>query len=484
MMIETVRARLTLWYVSTLAAALIVVGGLIYGLLARALYVRIDENLAAVTRIAMTSLQNDLGEGQDAADAARSTAAELASSQQMLVIFDGDGRLLAEEGRDDDVEFVLPPLDRIPQEEPALLTIEEPRDRSDRHRLALRRVTIPPAGVKYVVVVGSPLERTDEELESLREIIWYVGPLALVLAGIGGWFLAKHSLAPVVAMGERARQIGVGNLGERLPVGNRRDELGRLAQTFNELLGRLEASLVQQRQFMADASHELRTPVATARTAAGVALQQATRSEAEYREALAIIEQQTARLSRLVEDMFTLARADAGNYPVRRVPMYLDEVIDEVARAAQVLADRRQVTVETAGERSAALVADEDLVRRLLVNLVDNAVRHTPAHSAVRITLERADGGYRITVTDRGPGIPARVQPHIFERFYRGDTARAREQPYEGAGLGLSLARWIARAHGGDVTLATSSADGTTFLVFLPSSSIHPPVATVVPGDS
>lgn len=467
-MIETVRARLTVWYVSTLAAALLVVGGLIYGLLARALYVRIDENLSAVTRIATTSLGNDLAEGQDAADAARSTAAELASSRQMLAIFDGEGRLLAEEGRDDDLEFTLPPIDTIPEGQPLLLTIEEPRDRSDRHRLALRRATIPAARVNYVIVVGSPLEQTDEELESLREILWYVGPLALVLAGAGGWFLAKHSLAPVVAMGERARQIGVGNLGERLPVGNRRDELGRLAQTFNELLGRLEASLVQQRQFMADASHELRTPVATARTAAGVALQQASRTEAEYREALAIIEQQTARLSRLVDDMFTLARADAGNYPVRLVPMYLDEVLDEVARAAQVLARVRNVAVESAGARSAALVADEELIRRLLVNLVDNAVRYAPEGSTVRIVLDRAEGGYSIAVTDTGPGIPAHVQPYLFERFYRGDSARAREQPYEGAGLGLSLARWIARAHGGDVTLASSSAEGSTFVVLLP----------------
>ena len=274
-MIETVRARLTIWYVAALAAALIMVGGLIYVLLARALYVRIDENLAAVSRIAMTSLANDLAEGQDVADAARSTAAELASSQQMLLIYNGTGALLAEQGRDDDLEITLPAVDTIPDGEPVLLTVPEPRDPTDRHRLALRRATIDPGRVQYVIVIGSSLERTDEELESLREILWYVGPLALVIAGIGGWFLARQSLSPVMAMVDRARQIGAENLGERLPVGNRRDELGRLAQTFNDLLGRLEGSMVQQRQFMADASHELRTPLATARTAASVALQQA-----------------------------------------------------------------------------------------------------------------------------------------------------------------------------------------------------------------
>ncbi|HVJ27958.1 MAG TPA: ATP-binding protein [Vicinamibacterales bacterium] len=467
-MIETVRARLTIWYVASLAAVLIMVGGLIYVLLARALYVRIDENLTAVSRIAMTSLANDLTEGQDVADAARSTAAELASSQQMLLIYDAGGALLAEEGRDDDLEVTLPALDSIPRGEPALVTVEEPRDPTDRHRLAFRRATIDPGSVDYVIVIGSSLERTDEELESLREILWYVGPLALVIAGIGGWFLARHSLSPVVAMVDRARRIGAGNLGERLPVGNRRDELGRLALTLNDLLGRLEQSMVQQRQFMADASHELRTPVATARTAASVALQQASRGESEYREALDIIEQQTSRLSRIVDDMFTLARADAGNYPMRRTPMYLDEIVEEVARGARVLAGPRHVSVQAAAVESAAFTGDEDLIRRLLVNLVDNAVRHSPPDTTVTMVLEANGAVYTIGVSDGGPGIPPHVQPHIFERFYRGDAARSREVAYDGAGLGLALARWIAREHGGDVVLADSSASGSTFVITLP----------------
>ncbi len=314
-MIETVRTRLTLWYVTALAAVLVVVGGLIYVLLARALYARIDDNLQSVMQIAMTSLANDLAEGQDAEDAARSTARELASRQQMVAIYDATGRLLAEEGRDDDLVFALPALDTIPTDGVLLLTLVEAKDTDDRHRLAFRRVTIPPAGTKYVVAVGSSLEPTDEELESLRGILGYVVPIALVAAGIGGWFLARQSLSPVVAMADRARKIGVENLSGRLPVANPRDELGRLADAFNELLGRLEASLTQQRQFMADASHELRTPVATSRAAASIALQQPHRDERDYRETLEIIEQETARLSRIVDDMFTLARADAGNYP-------------------------------------------------------------------------------------------------------------------------------------------------------------------------
>ncbi len=462
--IESVRGRLTLYYVSVLAVALGTVCGLIYFLLARSLFVRVDDNLHAGVRIAMTSLSNDLGEGQDYADAARSTAAEQASSEQMLAIYDLQGRLIAESGRDGELAIALPPLAEIPDSEELLQTVIE-SDGDDRHRLAFRSVSIPP--VKYIVVVGADLEPMDEELEFLRRSLAYVVPLALALAVLGGSFLARKSLAPVVAMADRARRIGVENLGERLPVANPRDELGKLAETFNELLGRVEGSLVQQRQFMADASHELRTPVTTTRTAAAVTLQQPHREESEYRDALAIVEQQVARLSRVVDDMFTLARADAGTYPVRSMAMYLDEVIDEVVRAARVIAATRRISIEVGLVPSAAFNGDEELIRRMVVNLVDNACRHTPPDSSVRVELDQTDTGYAVAVKDQGAGIPAEIREKIFERFFRGDASR-RSSAREGAGLGLALARWIARAHGGDVTLARSSPAGSTFVVSLP----------------
>ena len=239
--------------------------------------------------------------------------------------------------------------------------------------------------------------------------------------------------------------------------------------TFNDLLNRLEASLTQQRQFMADASHELRTPVATSRTAASVALQQSHRNEEEYRETLAIIEQQTTRLTRIVEDMFTLARADAGSYPVHRTLMYLDEVVDDVVRAARVLADTKQVSIELATIQSASFSGDEELVRRLIGNLLDNAVRHAPPRTTVHVQLNEQAANYVLSVSDAGDGIPPESQSHIFERFFRGDVARTSSAG--GAGLGLALARWVARAHGGDVTLVHSSPQGTTFEAVLPSRS-------------
>ena len=469
--IESVRARLTVFHVVVLAVLLLVVGGLIYGLLARALYARIDERLLAVMQIASTSLDNDLAEGQDIADAARSTAAELASRQQLLAIYDANGQLLAESGRDDDLEISLPPVETIPSDDTQLTTLAEARDADDRHRLAMRRVTLAKHDATYIVVAGSSLEPTDEELEALRDTLGYVVPIALLLAALGGWFLAHRSLAPVAGMAERARRLGGDDLSGRLPVANPRDELGRLAETFNDLLGRLESSMKQQRQFMADASHELRTPITTTRTAANVALQQRHRDEDEYRHSLAVIEQQATRLSRIVDDMFTLARADAGSYPVRSHPMYLDEVVGEVVSAARIVASTKDVRIDCNSASSASFVGDEELIRRMLTNLLDNAMRHSPSSAVVSVSLHTVESGYSIVVTDQGPGIPPEHQSHIFERFYRVDLSRARGARDGGAGLGLALARWVAQLHGGTVTLTSSSDTGTTFTVALPSSS-------------
>jgi heavy metal sensor kinase len=463
--IDSVRGRLTLYYVSVLAVALVIVGVLIYALLARALYVRVDETLAAGAGIAATSLSNDLDEGQDYEDAARSTVAEQGSPTQLRAVYDTRGRLLAESRRDPDLEIAVPPLDTLPDRDVLLQTVLE-RDGDDRHRLAWRKVSLPAA--EYVVVVAADLDPMDEELGFLRGTLAYVMPMALIVAGLGGSFLARRTLAPVVAMADRARRIGVENLSQRLPVANPRDELGHLAETFNELLTRLEASLMQQRQFMADASHELRTPVTTTRTAAAVALQQPHRDEAEYRNTLKIVEEQAARLSRVVDDLFTLARADAGSYPVRSTPMYLDEVVDEVVRAARVVAATRGVSIDCTAIPSAAFTGDEELVRRMIGNLVDNAVRHAPPGSAVRVELDVKEGGFALAVKDQGAGVPAEIRSHISERFVRGDPS-GRVLSQDGAGLGLALARWIARAHGGDVVLARSSSSGSTFVISLPS---------------
>ena len=465
-MIDSVRSRLTLWYVSVLAAVLVTFSLVIYVLMTRALHSRVDAGLRGLLSIAEVSLRHDAAEGQSFVDAARSTVAELSGPMQPLALFDATGALLASNGWDEDFTPVLPPATDIPETDVVFSTGLE-RDRDDRVRVAVRRLHVPAAERTYLAIAGEPLDVVEDELASLRFILWSSVPIALAVAGISGWFLARKSLAPVVAMAERADRMRAENLGGRLPVANPRDELGRLAETLNGLLGRLAAAFSQQQRFMADASHELRTPIATASTAAAVILQQPHREEQEYRDALQIVAKQTDRLGRIVDDMLTLARVDAGEYPLRPESLYLNELVDDVAREARVLGARRGVRIEVDEALEAPYVGDEHLLKRLVVNLVDNAVRHTPEGGVVRLSLEPHQSGYALTVTDTGTGIPAGLQRHIFERFYRADAARTRRDD-RGAGLGLAIAKWIAEAHHGTVELLRSSPGGTAIRATLP----------------
>jgi signal transduction histidine kinase len=272
-------------------------------------------------------------------------------------------------------------------------------------------------------------------------------------------------------MAGSARRIGAENLGEQLPVANPRDELGQLAVTFNELLARLHEAFERQRRFMADASHELRTPLSVMGATAGVTLRKRHRKEDEYREAVQMMSEQTQRLSRIVKDMFTLARADAGRYPLNKRPLYLNDLLEEIARAGELLAAEKSVKVEIIDSLEAGFHGDEDLLRRMILNLVDNAIKHTPQGGVVRLGLSEDAPDYLISISDTGPGIPSEAQAHIFERFYRAGAARSRPEDGDGAGagLGLSIASWIAQAHDGSLELTRSDQTGTTFTVRLPS---------------
>jgi signal transduction histidine kinase len=261
--------------------------------------------------------------------------------------------------------------------------------------------------------------------------------LALAVITAGGWYLAQRSLAPAVAMSRR-----------------------------------LEASVRQQKQFMADASHELRTPISVARTAAEVTLESERRSEADYREALDVIRGQMSRLSRIVQDMFTLAQADAGVYPLQNSLFYFDELLRECVKAASVLGSRRGVTIQMTPCPEAPCHGDESLVRQLVMILLDNAVKYTPEAGRVLVSLQRQGSEYRLSVTDSGPGIPPEARAHVFERFYRVDKARSRASAVHGgsgAGLGLAIGKWIAAAHQGRLELTRSGPEGTVFTASLPA---------------
>jgi signal transduction histidine kinase len=218
---------------------------------------------------------------------------------------------------------------------------------------------------------------------------------------------------------------------------------------------------------MADASHELRTPVSVARVSAEVALSREHRDEGEYREALTIVAGEAQRLSRLVDDMLVLARADAGGYPLRPVDLYLDEVVADCRRAVDVLAVERGVIIRAATSPEIPFRGDEELLRRLVLNVLQNAVQHTPAGGAVAVELLRDPGTVRIRVSDEGAGILPDDQRRIFDRFVQLDAARRGL----GTGLGLPIARWIAEAHSGTLVLEQSGPGGSTFCVQLPAAA-------------
>ena len=279
-------------------------------------------------------------------------------------------------------------------------------------------------------------------------------------------------LAPVTAMSQQADRIGAANLHERLPVTNPHDELGHLAETFNRMLDRVDNAFEQQRRFMADASHELRTPVAILRGEADIALLSDGRTREEYRGALVVVHDAADRLSRTVNDIFLLARVDASQVPTAPAPLYLDELVADTCRAMRSLAAQRGVTLtcETAGE--IPYVGDSVLLERLVMNLVDNAIKYSDDGGTVSARLDRNAQGVWLTVVNGGPGIPAEAQPHVFDRFYRVDAARtaaARGAAVSsGSGLGLAIARWIAELHGGAVELTASEPGRTAFTFRLP----------------
>jgi len=326
-----------------------------------------------------------------------------------------------------------------------------------------------------IVTVAQGLNDRDAMLRAARAIYLVAIPALLTLALIGGYVLAGRALAPVGKMAAQAREIGAATLSQRLRVPNAYDELGQLANVFNGLLDRLDRAFAQQRQFVADASHELRTPVAIVRGEAEVALAKDVRPEEEYRETLEIIHDEGRRMSRLVEDLFLLARADSGQLAPESTELYLDEVVGDSVRSLRTLAAARDISIEYETDGEMPLRGDEALLRRLVVNLVENAIKYGRAGRPVKVQAHRGSADeYVVSVLNEGVPISPADQHRVFDRFFRTsdgapEVATTEGDSGGGAGLGLAIARWIAEAHGGKLELTRSDSEGTEFRAILPS---------------
>jgi len=312
------------------------------------------------------------------------------------------------------------------------------------------------------------------EENSLRDTLWTLAgilamgiPFAVGLAIAGGYFLAGRVLAPVGAMADKARQITAESLAERLPVENAGDEFGRLATVFNDTLSRLQDAFERLRRFTADASHELRTPLTAMRSVGEVALRN-TRDASAYRDVIGSMLEEVDRLTRLVESLLTLTRADSGKIHVAPETLDLGVLAASVIDQLRVLADEKQQEFTLQAPVPVHAMGDAALVRHALTNVIHNAIKYTPNGGAISVELKASPGQQVIEVRDSGPGIPAAHRDRIFDRFYRVDASRSREEG--GVGLGLAIARWAIEANGGRIELASDERRGSLFRILLPAA--------------
>lgn len=473
-MFNSVRTRLTVWYVLIFGALLMMFGGWLYWLLARNVHTSLDQMLANAVRTAVIGFESQMIENNhDPRIATAHTFTEFNPPGQYLAIW-SEGKLLGAQYFDpphassaSHLEKLVPPAaiiaDALREPRPHLLTIDDVEVDGCRMAALATRV----AGHDYVIVVAESRRETMAQLRSLRQVFFLVIPAMLLIAGLAGWLLARKSLGQIAVMTEQAELINARNLHERLPVNNPRDELGRLALVFNQLLSRLEHSFDGMREFTADASHELRTPLAIIRGEADVALGQ-ERSVAEYKESLAIIQDEARHLTRLVDDMLALARADAGARQLKREELYLNDLLVDCCHAVRALASHQGVVLNLLPSQDVLYRGDQELLRRLILNLLDNAVKYTPRGGVVTVQLSQTDDVITLSVADTGIGIPAEAVGQVFERFYRVDKARSRAEG--GSGLGLPIVKWVAEVHGGEVALTSEPSEGSTFTVTLPKT--------------
>jgi heavy metal sensor kinase len=422
------------------------------------LYAGIDRALdSRASQISLSLSGSGEGEFQDISDSALVGVAPTEATAQLL---SATGTVIESSGDTMSVAPLLPPAVVSEAFRTGRASVHAVTDTGgETFRLLIARMT----GSDRLVVVGTSTENADASVSRLILIMLVTGPLALLVAGGAGWLFARRALAPVGRMTATADAIGVEALGERLPVPPGGDELSGLALTLNRMLERLESGARAKRRLIADASHELQTPLAVMRTELDVSLA----SGALPSEAVDVLEsarEETDRMARIVRNLLTLARFDEGTLRLLRQTVDLHELASEVADSLATLAREDSVNVTVTGDAVDASV-DPEYLRVLVVNLVENAIKYSGAGSAVTVETCLTDDGVSLSVSDTGPGIAPDALPLIFERFYRADEARASSG---GSGLGLAISRRIAEAHGGTISASSEIGAGSRFTLLLP----------------
>jgi heavy metal sensor kinase len=465
---RSVRVRLTLWYVGVMLLVLGVYAGAVYTVVRNNSSERLDDRL----KDDFDWAYDMLAQRPDGSIAPYDETGE--GDSPWLQVYGLDGKLLYKtpEARRNPVPS-SDTLARKPDEQ--IVTVP---NINPPYRVMSGGASI--GGTPVVVQVARSEAPIIQDQRQLLYMLFLGFPAAVALAGIGGYGLARRALAPVDRMVERARSINAEQLNARLPVDNPDDELGRLATIFNETFARLESSFERMRHFTADASHELRTPLTAIRSVGEVGLR-GRRDEAAYREIIGSMLEEADRLALLVDRLLMLSRADTGQAKLSRDVVDIGALAEEVAEQLGVLAEEKEQSIHVRFDPVPHWVGDRVVLRQALLNLVDNAIKYTPAGGSIEVRVAQTDDGTAIDVSDTGPGIPEELQSRIFDRFYRVDRARSRENG--GSGLGLAIAKWAVEVSGGQLTLESANGAGSRFRITLPKTPTAP-VAMAALQDS
>lgn len=469
-----IRLRLTLWYATILALILVLFSAAVYVGLSRSLFVTLDNQLQreAAQIIGSLEFENDYDEDNHEEDNPKSTASKVKLNYVpeegiFWHILDVQGSPLLDPGYFQGASFTSNPINASSaQLEYATLADNTP----------IRLYTVPfviegkGAGVLQIAESYKHIQ----EVQHLLIFLLVLGvPFTLLAASAGGWFLASHALNPIDRITSAAQEISASDLHRRLNLKLPNDEVGRLAATFDDMLARLEDAFERQKRFIADASHEMRTPLTILKGDVEVALNR-PRSAGEYRQTLEMVNQTTDRLTALVEELFLLARTDNNQYPLELEQFNLSDLLTKEVANLMPRAIKKKVALNLDAPDKLPIEADPAKLSRLFLNLIDNAIKYSNAGDAVSVTADIKNGQVCVGIADNGPGIPPDHLAHLFERFYRADKARSRRESdassSSGAGLGLSIAQWLAEAHNGHIEVASKVNEGTTFFVWLPLS--------------
>ncbi len=452
------RWRLTIWYLLTLGVILLLFSAFLYWQLRRNLYAQVDSTLQLAASQALLNIDTDGDRIAFQNIDGPSGAGQHPNDDLAFYLLAPDGALVDRLGLETAVSPQMPP-------QAGYVTLVTG---DDTWRIYTQAVTTGDAA--GWVQVAQNMDPIDETLERLLNQMTIGVPLALVLVGVGGLFLAGRALAPIAGISRTAQSISGSDLNRRIHYQGPADELGQLAQTFDEMLDRLQATFERERRFTGDASHELRTPLAALKGRIGVTLSK-PRPALEYIDTLQEMEGQVDRLIQLSNDLLFIARLDQRQRPLQMGLITLHDFIGAIMDQVSPLAEVKHIDLRETIADDLTVQGDIDLLIRLFLNLLDNAIKYTPDGGKVTVTAQVKHQQVEIVISDTGPGIPAEHLPHLFERFYRVEGDRARLQPGSGqggAGLGLAIAYEIARAHGGQLRVESLPNQGATFVLQLP----------------